>query len=591
MLYERALRAAEELTPDATAIAQVAESLGDVCEVAARYDRAESAYAQAASLAPTSTAKARLLRKRGIVGERTGNYDQAAELYEQALAIPEVDDEEMIELELAQAILEYRRGNLEQCVELTERASARAKAAGYQPGLARAYYVRAAAEGDRGGPAGDFLQLGLAVYEEIGDIVGIGIVVNNLGVRAYYEGHWNEASAHYAQARELAQRAGHVVMVANVTNNEGEIRLDQGAYDDARALLDDALRAYRAAGFAVGAALATANLGRLAARTGDFAEAKRLLQEAMAGFEAIGSGSFELEARARLAETFVFEGDHANALETATASLQATVAAGEVGVRNAMLERLIGYALLQARDPEAARPHFDESLRIARELDATLRGGADTPRARRRGRGVGGGRSDGAADPRRPRRRAAARRAVAVSRYGQAEGELAEPAVPGDRRDGRRPRPSTRPSCGPGAPGPRACRGREAAARRSCAIAAFSRRIGASVPGQPLFHGSTSHTATRSPSPCPRSTIAARLRAASSIEPALRDVVDPALHDQHVRALDRLVEAAGDLVGALAPDHRSCAARARDGAAPPSAPTGSRGFRPASASPSAASPR
>lgn len=384
VLYERALQAAEELTPDVIAIAQVAESLGDVCELTARYERADTAYAHAASLAPTPTAKARLLRKRGIVRERTGDYDDAAGLYEEALAMPGLADEEIVELEVAQAILEYRRGNLDRCVALTERATERAKAAAYQPGLARAYYVRAAAEGDRGGQAGDFLQLGLSVYEEIGDIVGIGTVVNNLGVRAYYEGRWNDASMFYAQSRELAQRAGHVVMAANVTNNEGEIRLDQGANDEARALLDDALRAYRAAGFALGMALATTNLGRLAARTGKFDEAKRLLREATTQFEAIGSGSFELEARARLAETYVLEGDHANALETATASLAETVAAGEVGVRNAMLERLIGYALLQARDPQGARPHFDESLRIARELDAsyeealTLRARADT---------------------------------------------------------------------------------------------------------------------------------------------------------------------------------------------------------------------
>ena len=71
------------------------------------------------------------------------------------------------------------------------------------------------------------------------------------------------------------------------------------------------------------------------------------------------------------AETYVLEGDHANALTTATAALEDTVAAGEVGVRNAMLERLIGYAHLQSRDPQSARPHFDGSLRIARELAAS----------------------------------------------------------------------------------------------------------------------------------------------------------------------------------------------------------------------------
>lgn len=370
ILYERALRAAEELTPDPISVARVAESLGDVCELSAHYERAESAYEQASALAPDATVRARLFRKRGIVRERSAQYDEAGALYAQGLAVEDVDTEEIAELEIAQAILAYRRGLLDECVELTISAAERAKAADYRPGVARAYYVRAAAEGDRGGPAGELLQLALSVYEEIGDIVGIGTIVNNLGVRAFYEGRWDDASDLYAQGRELAQRAGAVVMLANATNNEGEIRLDQGA-ESARALLEDGLRAYRAAGYSTGSALATLNLGRLAARHGYFAEARRRMREAEAEFAEIGSGSFTLEARARLAEAYVLEGDHTAALELATVTLEETVAAGEVGVRNAMLERLIGLALVQARDPESARPHFVESLRVARELGAS----------------------------------------------------------------------------------------------------------------------------------------------------------------------------------------------------------------------------
>jgi hypothetical protein len=50
----------------------------------------------------------------------------------------------------------------------------------------------------------------------------------------------------------------------------------------------------------------------------------------------------------------------------------------------AMLERLVGYALHQSRKPDEARPHFEESLRIARaagarfEIALTLRALANT---------------------------------------------------------------------------------------------------------------------------------------------------------------------------------------------------------------------
>ena len=72
---------------------------------------------------------------------------------------------------------------------------------------------------------------------------------------------------------------------------------------------------------------------------------------------------------------------------------------------------------------------------------------------------------------------------------------------------------------------------------------------------------------------------------------ALRDVVDPALDDQQVGAGDRLVEAGGDLVGALAPD--AVVAELELGMSKPGPvlplPFGVAGAR--AASPSTASPR
>jgi hypothetical protein len=60
------------------------------------------------------------------------------------------------------------------------------------------------------------------------------------------------------------------------------------------------------------------------------------------------------------------------------------VAAGEPGRLGVILERLLGYAIYQGREPERARGHFEESLRIARDVSAvyeaalTLKAIADT---------------------------------------------------------------------------------------------------------------------------------------------------------------------------------------------------------------------
>jgi tetratricopeptide (TPR) repeat protein len=141
------------------------------------------------------------------------------------------------------------------------------------------------------------------------------------------------------------------------------------------------LRASRAAGYTIGAALATSNLARVAARGRRFEEARELFAESIASFETIEAHYYVAEARARLAECAVLEGRHAEAIELATAVLADENAAGAVRI---LAERVLGYALHQARRPDDGRPHFEESLRLAREGSSdyetalTLRAIADT---------------------------------------------------------------------------------------------------------------------------------------------------------------------------------------------------------------------
>ena len=65
----------------------------------------------------------------------------------------------------------------------------------------------------------------------------------------------------------------------------------------------------------------------------------------------------------------MLEGRYAEALELAAATREEARGL-PVGGLEALLERLIGYALHQARRPDEARPHFEESLRLAREVNA-----------------------------------------------------------------------------------------------------------------------------------------------------------------------------------------------------------------------------
>jgi tetratricopeptide (TPR) repeat protein len=363
--YQRALAAAGGFTPPNDELLRVTEALGDVLELAAHYDDADAAYARGLELGGNH---ARLLRKRGLVCERLGRYDEALELYE--LAASEADANETVALQLGRAVVLNRQGRIDESARWATLAAEGAKASGDRAALADAYYIRAAAEGDRGGPAREFLDLALAIFDELGLLHRQATVLNNMGVRAYYEGAWDSASELYLLAEAAVQRAGDVLTGAHAKNNRAEILLDQGHLREADALFADALRIYRAATFPIGAALVTANLGRLAAAEGRFEDGRAHFDDAAAQFRALGSESFLLEADARRAEACVLEGRYDDARALALGALDGMSRTGEVGVRLALLERLLALAAVQARRPADAPPHFERSLRIARELHA-----------------------------------------------------------------------------------------------------------------------------------------------------------------------------------------------------------------------------
>jgi tetratricopeptide (TPR) repeat protein len=391
-LYERALAAADALgAVPAAETAEVAESLGDVCERFAAYSRAGDAYERVRAVLPDDpVVETRLYAKRGSLRERVGEYEDAFAVYEQGLARLEelAADLELVqnraEIEIAAGGVRYRQGRFEETVHWADAGAAHAEEVGDRRRLAHAYYLIAAGHNELGHADGiPFCERALAIYEELRDFVGMGHTLNTLGIRLYYEGRWDEAIGAYRRGREALARAGDVVGEATLANNEGEVLSDQGRLEEAAEPFGRYARVSKASGYALGQGAAINNLARLEARAGRFEEAHTLFAEALVVFERIGSRGFELEARAREAECLVFEGRHAEAI----ALLDGRVSDEQTGPTRILVERTLGYALHQARRPDDAREHLEEAARLARQVGSeyetalSLRALADTRNA------------------------------------------------------------------------------------------------------------------------------------------------------------------------------------------------------------------
>jgi tetratricopeptide (TPR) repeat protein len=387
-LYERALEAAAAVAGlDPRDVAEIAEGLGDVCERFGEYARAEAAYGRALALAPDDPVlETRIAWKRGSLEEHAGRHQEAIAAYELGLSrLAELPDSaeltrNHIDLELGIAGVHYRLGQFAEALAWGERAANRAEGSGDRGRLAHAYYLLA--NYDLGHPDGiRFCELAVPIFDELRDFRGKGNSLNNLGIRLYYDGRWEEALDAYAAAREALRRGGYVIGEGMAALNEGEIASDQGHYERAEEAFLHMLRASRAAGYAIGAALATSNLARVAARARRFDEARTLYAEAIDAFVAIDAHYYVADTRARLAECHVLEGRHGEAIELATETLADESAGDAVRILG---ERALGYGLHQARRPDEARPHLEESLRLARtaaseyDIALTLRALAET---------------------------------------------------------------------------------------------------------------------------------------------------------------------------------------------------------------------
>jgi tetratricopeptide (TPR) repeat protein len=253
----------------------------------------------------------------------------------------------------------------------------------------------------------------LPILEEPGDLVLQSNLLNNLGIEAYM---WAAGTKPLScTGGELSRRAGDVVNVARAQNNEEEIVSDQGKLEEAEKLLVEAQRVWRPARYPVGVALARSNLGRVAARAGRFDEALGLFDEALAAFRALGSEVFVQETEARRAECLVLAGRFQEALEIVPGGIEAVEGTPQLG---AFLERLYGYALVQARRADEAPPALRAEHRARPGPRGRVRGGADAGGARPHAAQRSGGRRGEQGDARAPRRAGHAARAAAVRRAG-----------------------------------------------------------------------------------------------------------------------------------------------------------------------------
>lgn len=376
ILFERALTAARQVAGlPKVEMAEVAEALGDVRELSGLYEAATDAYRMARRLRGPHP-PGRLFLKQAHVAERQGRMSGAVRWIQRGLRGlegahgPEAAGARA-QLRVWSAAVRQRQGRHQEAAASCRLAIDEAQVAGDRATLAQAYLIIDWALLDLGETElATNSPKALAIYEELGDLSGQAITLNNLGGMAYYEGRWNDAVDLYERSRQARLKVGNSVDAAMGTCNIGEVLADQGRLDEAEAAFREALHVYQAARYEVGIAIATMHLGRVASRRGDPAAGSELLNEARRRFAAVEVGAGVLDTDVWLTECHLLAHDPVAALTLAEDALRREAAMGGLGLHSAILHRLAAYACAHLDRVVEAWDHLQESLAVARERRA-----------------------------------------------------------------------------------------------------------------------------------------------------------------------------------------------------------------------------
>ena len=175
---------------------------------------------------------------------------------------------------------------------------------------------------DRPNEAEAGYQRSLAIYRQVGDEVGLGWVLNDLGTLHYAQGKWPQATECYreALARLLATRQGQTDE-AMVRNNLGLALLGQGQHEEGLVKLEQADKLYQQLGKPHFVARVKVNLGQLYHRQGDIGRALTVYQEVLKTLREIGDERTEVTVLNSLGVLHRYQGQFDPAANYHTQSL------------------------------------------------------------------------------------------------------------------------------------------------------------------------------------------------------------------------------------------------------------------------------
>jgi class 3 adenylate cyclase/tetratricopeptide (TPR) repeat protein len=384
-LYRRALDAARVWGGAAPrTVGRASMQLGELCERLGRFDDAHAALTEARrAFDRDPVAVADCLRWHGNVAEKAGRYGPALRWYRRGLR--ELDGckettrvrRARAGLELGYGVVRFFQGRYADSTTWVDRALATLGRLSEPRLQAQAHLqLEMACSELRRPERADHGDHAIALFTELGDDLGLGNVLLNVGFSLSFEGRWSESVEYYVQSHHAFERCGDVIGMAYTLNNGAEILTDQGRNADARELLEEARRVWRAADYRIGVAITTSGLARLDLRDGDVDRGGEGIRRALAEFRELGSESYIADSLVRIVEWSLHTGEPRLIESAITEARDALDHIGDVQLLPIVLHRFESVAAAIEGDIERATETAAEADGMARAYPAEYEVGA-----------------------------------------------------------------------------------------------------------------------------------------------------------------------------------------------------------------------
>jgi tetratricopeptide (TPR) repeat protein len=366
------LDAARRIDVSSSERAEVLKNLAQVQYEAGSFDAARSALRGAIRLVSEDLiSRADLHLQLARVAQKLGAFTSA--LRETAIGLRMVEAVEGPEAVKARARLRaFRAGILSdqfrprEALRVGLPAVEEAQASGELEALARVYsYIDEAYQtlGQRDKAIHE--PKALEIFESLGNLPGIALLTNNLGVQAYSDGRWDEAISFYIRGQDASRRSGNDAMEGVAATNLGEVLISKGRLTEAEVVLTEAKRVLRAHKYVRFALFAETQLGRLSLERGDLGEAISALNEVVKEATSQSQTLIAVDAAVHLAEAYVRNADPEAALSVVANAQQ--LAGEDAALFEIPLGRVQARALLTLGRHQEAAAHAATALTGSRQ--------------------------------------------------------------------------------------------------------------------------------------------------------------------------------------------------------------------------------